>query len=305
MSSLGETIYSELLKNTPLVKDVIWIIINYYDGDNELFIEGKLDKIIGQGGHRQLEFDNPEGIITDGIYIYICDTKNNRIQVIDKENKFVVCWVLRNSGRNFLKPRNFAIHDLHIYIIYPIDPKVQVFSIPDCKFIKNIPTEEICNQEICKEICIYNSHIYLSFYKWISVYTLNGTSIKTINREYIPQLAQCAFSNLFAIDEDIYIVNFDNIACLSIEGKYKFCIYGKDYGVEDFNGIRCISLTQELLYVSDNNGVQQFSRFNKKLIKKWHMDDDIQHKKIVTSMAFVNKKCYTTIDKCNSIHIFK
>jgi len=71
------------------------------------------------------EFDSPEGLTVDEKYLYVCDTLNNRVQVIDKKNGlFIRQW--KGGISSFVMPRSILLYDNFLYVGEHC--RIQVFS---------------------------------------------------------------------------------------------------------------------------------------------------------------------------------
>ena len=60
---------------------------------------GELIKCVGRKGGKEGEFDDPRGLTLRDNLVYVCDTRNNRIQVFDLDLNFVRSIGSRGSGR--------------------------------------------------------------------------------------------------------------------------------------------------------------------------------------------------------------
>jgi hypothetical protein len=55
---------------------------------------------VGSSGRGNGQFSGPQGICCDNGAVYVNDENNHRIQVFDKEGKFVRMWGSSGSGGN-------------------------------------------------------------------------------------------------------------------------------------------------------------------------------------------------------------
>ena len=71
------------------------------------------------------EFDIPFGIITDGTHLFISETGNNRIQILDTDGNYVSKF---GNDTVFANPRGIAINSTHIFVIDSNNNRVQIFD---------------------------------------------------------------------------------------------------------------------------------------------------------------------------------
>ena len=70
---------------------------------------------IGTSGDGDGEFNIPQGIATNNTHIYISDTGNNRIQILNVNGEFVKQFEGNASGE-FMSPRGITTNDTHIFV---------------------------------------------------------------------------------------------------------------------------------------------------------------------------------------------
>jgi len=124
---------------------------------------------IVQGGNKPGEFKNPRGITIDKQYIYICDSGNNRIQVLRKlkENyEFQTQW--NKSGKQFGQ----FWGPLSIYYCF-VD---NIFYIGDRISVQLFNSNGICEQRLggqesgknmdqfslVRGMCVMNDQLYVA-----------------------------------------------------------------------------------------------------------------------------------------------
>jgi DNA-binding beta-propeller fold protein YncE len=105
---------------------------------------GEVQKRIGQRGKDLKEFDNPVGIATcDDALLYVCDCKNNRVQVLDNTGSVVRVIGARGPGK-LAEPVSVAIHP-HTRNIYVADyhiNRVHIYA-QDGQYLSNIGQHDI------------------------------------------------------------------------------------------------------------------------------------------------------------------
>ena len=93
-------------------------ILNYH-------LNGKLISRIGKSGNGKLEFNKPRGLTFDqNGDLYICDSENNRIQLLTEQLKFK-----DQFGQNFLQnPVDVKLARKYIYILHESNPCLHLFN---------------------------------------------------------------------------------------------------------------------------------------------------------------------------------
>lgn len=283
------------LKNTPLIMDIIKIITTYDCDEPE--IKEHFDTI-GTRGTGKLKFTTPRGIVTDGKYIYVNDSGNCRVQVMTTNGKFVTCWGKAGYGDGEFCWLGFsAIYRSNIYVADRDNRRIQVFSIPEGKFVRKFS----CNY-ICWGICVSGSYIYVSFEnEYIGVYTLEGILVK----EFVcDKIYVYGAKNLCVVNDEIYMINFalTSIFCFSISGEFKFSIDPVSKGGRRLLSPYSIIITDKSLYVGDKIGIQQFDRNNNfLLVKKINGKEDYN----IGGMTFIDNMCFTTDCTNDIVRVFK
>lgn len=296
-------IFKYLLDKTVLIADIIDITIEYIK--NEPINNGNITRVIENIG--DFNMGNPFGIAYDGIYIYINISRENKILVTDTEEKLITSWGgfgIENGQFHYI--RNSVIYDCYIYVADLLNRRIQIFSIPDGRFIRSIK-----HTNPCWGISVYKSLIYVCSIDEdeISVYTKKGELMKTIripwktvgDSNWRASIGPC---NLIVIEDEIYIAGYycGMIICLSIKGEYKFCLNGEDTGGRKFGRPQAIYLSDDSLYVGDKHGIQQFNRNkNFSFVKKFGGDKDYES----SSITFVGDTCYSTDWDHGQVYIFK
>jgi DNA-binding beta-propeller fold protein YncE len=92
----------------------------------------------GRKGSGEAEFDAPQGIAVSGNLVYVSDSGNDRIQVIDaEEGTFIDTWGSKGSGTDELDaPQGIAVSDGLVYVADSGNARIQVIAT-DVGFISN------------------------------------------------------------------------------------------------------------------------------------------------------------------------
>lgn len=290
---------------TLLIEELIEIIIEYRG--NEPQIRGELYKKIGEFGFEPLQFNRPCAIASDGLYIYISDKWNNRIQVMNKQGEFIRSWgEWGEANGNFRMPCGLVIYKSQIYIADNLNKRIQIFSIPKGTFIRKIQ----CHRE-CYNIQIYKSYIYVIFdYSMIiGVYSFEGELINEINcLDITPKYKFCTSTSLHSLDihkDEIYVlVRCSRIViCLSIYGQYKYLNECDGYGQFPHNKlwISTMMLTDESIFIGEDKKIIQLDR-------TWNNIREFGISAItgtVGCIIFEDNVCFVTDVEDHCIYIFK
>ena len=90
--------------------------------------DGKLVHRVG----RSLRYAFPNGIAVDrGGNVYVADSNNGRVVVLDKSGKFVTAISSGSAAQRLGLPRGLAIKGDRLYVVDTTDQSVQVFQIQD------------------------------------------------------------------------------------------------------------------------------------------------------------------------------
>lgn len=166
----------------------------------------------------------PTGLENDGDYLYICDCRNNRIQIRNKVGGFVSHFDSHNVIRY---PTSLVIHNSYLYLTnnYDVHGSIQIFSLFDGQFINEIQCESFCSG-----LAIYNSLIYVSCYTThlIKIFSLEGLLMGKFGHNGEKE-ARLKYPCSVQIDQDlIYVADSGNnrIVIYNIDHSYKTHWYG-------------------------------------------------------------------------------
>lgn len=249
------SIYREIFITTPLVKDLIQIILDYI-----ISFEGTYVKTIGKQGTGPLEFKILNGLATDNKHIYVCDSENHRIQKIDKEGSFVSCFGSLGSGYGqFDWPGHLVIHNSLLYVSDQRNKRIQIFSLPDCLFNK-----EFRCQYKPWGICIYKSIIYVSFSNTYEIhkFTLDGKLIKSLKLKSQGSDRNDIFKNNYMIVHNhmLFLICSSRTICGTINKIMRISIEGETEAdiPYEFKSPSCLMFHNNVMYVIDKQNMYQF-----------------------------------------------
>ena len=161
-----------------------------------------LASIDGKGSLSPRSFNFPNGIrINKHNEIYVCDTNNHQIQVLDTDlNPLRVIGHVGIAPRMFKSPYDLVFdEDDNIYVVENKNNRVQVLT-PQGGHIRFIGTSGTNSLILPCSASIHNGHIYITNRgrKCISVFTLTGTFVTSFGeKDHFPECID--------IDKDGYI----------------------------------------------------------------------------------------------------
>jgi len=100
------------LRQIKIDNNILYLTIG---GIHQIFVCSYDGKVINKWGtvrcgSKEGEFDCPAGLTLDNKYVYVCDSANNRIQLLNKQNgKFYYQWA-KGNGHFFTSPRTIYYH---------------------------------------------------------------------------------------------------------------------------------------------------------------------------------------------------
>lgn len=291
-----DSIHKMITNITPLIIDLVDIIIIYIGNDPFDCFEGKF---IDHLGSRKLRLRYPDGILAHNDKIYVCNTRDDEIIIMNYNGTILSKWKkdLVTGNNLFSYPINIIAHNSELYVSNYYSNNVLVFSLPHKHLVRTIH----CNEQIWA-IRIYKLHIYVSDITQprILVYTLEGSLVREINCGLHCSRGICAFS---IVNNNIHIIDRDknDIICLSLDGTYKF-----RWGKDKFTQLCCIETFEpdkdicEFMYVNDIKGIHKYD-FNCDKIKSWLFGNKVQG---LNRFCFLYDKCFVTQWGTNKISVF-
>ena len=169
-------------------------------------LDGTVIKSTGKKGDGPGEFNYPNGIrLSKDDKLYVCDTRNNRIQVFNKDLSFEK---LIGENCHFDCPNDLNFDDAgNLYIVDQGHHCIQVLT-PQGQHVRNIGRPGLGQGELNSPAspAIHRNMIYVTEMrnKRISVFKLTGTFVSTFG-EGILTVPEC-----IAIDDNGYIHVSDN-----------------------------------------------------------------------------------------------
>ena len=168
-------------------------------------MNGTLIKTAGRKGNYPGEFDYPNGIrLSKDNEIFVCDTRNHRIQVFDKDLNLIRVIGRRGSGNGcFESPDDLTFDERgNLYVADQKNHRIQVLT-PQSEHICNIGKYGKMLGEIKRPIsvAIHRNLVYITdcHNKRISVFKTTGEFVATFG-ETLLTCPEC-----IAIDENGYI----------------------------------------------------------------------------------------------------
>ena len=146
---------------------------------------GKFVKSVGSGkaGSKPGEFNEPRGIKVHQNQVYVCDYRNNRIQVFDLVLTFITSFGTEGSGQGqFSGPNDLALDSQgNIYVSEWGNNRVQVLD-PNGIYLQQLSGPGKLNQP--GGIHIAHDYVYVSDYgnHRITVFQLSGAFLTSIGR---------------------------------------------------------------------------------------------------------------------------
>ncbi len=168
--------------------DSMYIVDNENHRIQKFDPKGKFKAAVGRLGNHALQFHSPIGICLNQTTrdIYVCDQKNNRIQVLTTDLKHVKCFGIQGiSVGKFNYPKNAAFDSFgNLYVTDCGNNRVQVFTA-DGQFLRAFiakangeKLEKPYDIAIDSQNTVYVSEINQ---KDVAVFTIQGEYIKALN----------------------------------------------------------------------------------------------------------------------------
>ena len=160
VNSRGQIIASKFTRSEVVIMDGGEVISSFdcrgptgitTDSDDNIYVscvdhiekfssDGQHVKSVGKSGHKEAEFISPEGLAHHNGHIYVCDTLNNRIQVLDTDLNY-----MRSIGCEGSSDIEFShLWDIDFdsagraYITDKNNNRVQVIDVKQGGFLKQI-----------------------------------------------------------------------------------------------------------------------------------------------------------------------
>ena len=143
---------------------------------------GELIKCVGQKGSGKEDFDDPRGVTLYNNHVYVCDRRNDRIQVLNLDLNFVHSIVSSGKGRcEFNEPFDIQFDNAgNMYIAEYCNKRVQVMDINGC-FLREFGQERLKGPSAIR---IINRFVYVSDFNGhcIVVYETSGESVTSFGK---------------------------------------------------------------------------------------------------------------------------
>ena len=143
---------------------------------------GELIKCVGRKGGKEGEFDGPCGLTLRDNLVYVCDRKNNRIQIFDLDLNFVRSIGSRGSGRGeFNRPLDVKFDTTrNMYVAEGGNGRVQVMDSSG-RFIREFGRGKLSRPS---GLLIADKYVYVSDFSGccIVVYETSGQYVTSFGR---------------------------------------------------------------------------------------------------------------------------
>lgn len=298
-NSKENIMYGYILEVTQLITDLINIIFDYIPEQN---IQGKMYFRTNWNESECGKFGLPYAITCYNNQIYILDDEFGNVAVTTMEGKFIKTIKIDDQKYSCEMSRGCIIYQSKIYVTYPYNKTINIFSIEDGKLIKTI----LCENR-CYGINLYGSHIYISNIdtQYISIYTKEGKLVNKISFVDVVPEYRTEFRGLgLSLDgHEIYIVEytFGDVLCLSTKGEYRYSFNAKSKGVT-LSYPRAITSTKDSIYIGDCYGIHQFDKNDNFSLVKQFGNDIFRD---VSGIIFVDNKCYAIDTFLRELFIFE
>ena len=146
---------------------------------------GEVDKSVGKFGENVGEFNWPFNIRCHNHQVYVCDSKNGRVQVFDSNLNFVRSF---GNGPNQLKdPRDIDFDsEGNIYVVDYREDQVLVFS-EDGQYLRHFGQWDEGEDELSgpAELCVSRDYVYVTEYynNRVSVFCTSGEFVDSFGKE--------------------------------------------------------------------------------------------------------------------------
>jgi len=114
-----------------------------------------------EGSTRQGEFHDPRGLLIFENFLYVCDSMNHRIQLLNKETGQ---FLTESTDKNLKHPEGILLYDNLLYITdyYGLHIFTKQFS-----YIQGTPKELLLDP---RGLCVVNEQLYVLDIKRIPVF---------------------------------------------------------------------------------------------------------------------------------------
>ena len=136
-------------------------------------------KSFGASGSGNGQFARPVGITTNDTHIFVADSENGRIQILDLDGNYVAKF--GGGGGGFSSPWGITNNGTHVFVTDRSNHRVQILDI-NGNFIKTFGTQGIGNGEFVNPegISTNGTHLYVVDHgrNRIQIWDTNGNFIK-------------------------------------------------------------------------------------------------------------------------------
>ena len=216
-----------------------------------LSVDGTYQAKIGTVGTGDNNFQNPEGICSDGTYVYVTDYYNHRIKKhLLSDLSFVAAFGTEGSGNNqFQNPRGICTDGTYLYIADTGNGRIKKHLCSDLSYV----TKSTVSASSPRNICVNGTYVYSApaspgatyrLYKYLcSDLSLILRVIPTGNDGHIDNaniVGLCTTGGyLYIANSHVYLdVPFYKYLCWDLTYSSEFGAFGTGDGqIDNFNGI--------------------------------------------------------------------
>ena len=151
---------------------------------------GKMIKTIGHYGKKNAEFNFPNGLrVSPNNDLYVCDSGNNRIQVLDLELNFKHSFGKKGNGKGqFDFPSDVAFDSSGcIYVADNGNSRIQVFTQNERHILTIASQKQTSVKFDPVRLLIYKDHMYVTDYfnHYVVVMSLTGEIVAKFGGEFL------------------------------------------------------------------------------------------------------------------------
>lgn len=272
------------MKILPFPKVLVHLLMDYsvsFDAKFIGFLKSWSSKSLN------LKLKSAHGLVSDGEYIYVTDQDNGCVKTLCKDGE-ILYKSYHEINTEYFYPNHIIIHESKLYVTDWELAKVHILSTPDLKPIKYYHF-----QDICWNIFIHKSEMYIVHDNKIGIYTMQAVYKRHINFEDIgPDHLILKLYGLYIDNDIIYTCCFESgkIITCTIEGTNVMIFDLDDNDGTRLHGPHTIVVNDQYIYIGDLMCIRQCTKTGQ-TIKKWRIG---QYEN--SGFIFLDKKCYVV---CN------
>ena len=168
----------------------------------EFRMDGMLTATVGQQGPSPRQFNRPLGIESEPGYVYVCDSYNHRIQVLDGTLGFVKRFILND----FRYPRQLKLLEKHLFVLTSSSCCIQEIDKQDGSWVRSIVErgESLDMRKLAFSFDIAHTNIIVCDSSSKSVSFLSHNSTKLLHNCQFPD--ELELRCVATLQGDVYVV---------------------------------------------------------------------------------------------------